>query len=378
MDEVLNELERNAVVDVLNGVGGYEYYVYALCEKTNEGKLVPFYIGKGKGYRVWAHEKGQAEEEQYIIDNYLVEEERQNELDKVSAKHEKIRRIKQEGKNIEKIIIKWGMTTDQAFMAESALINLLSLSGVKIEVSQETDKLTNIANGHSSEGEKGSECVTEAKTVEQFYNDYAKPPVRIEDLENSGKGMVFISMNTSYEDCLSTDGKNRNYMIKQLVRGFWRMRSNNLPEYLFAMYGTRIVGVYEITGIHSILEFNREDWPLCEGSEIRINDTNLFGMIWNWLEKSNGGLEQSVESIYNVSSNDANAKEIIDFFEKNYSNHSQNDFKNLCARKYYVLEDISETHGEELISPQLIGCRIKGYKANNFNGRKELKAKDKQ
>lgn len=377
MGENLNELGKRAVVDILNGVVGYEYYVYALCEKNNEGKLVPFYIGKGKEGRVWAHEEGQAKEEKYIRENYPDEKEKQNELAKVSAKHRKIERIKKKGERIEKVIIKWGMTSDEAFMAESALINLLSLSGVKIEVSQESDKLTNIANGHSSEGEKSSGFVTEAKTVEQFYYDYAKPPVRIEDLENSGKGIILISMNTSYEECLNTDEKNRNEMIKQLVRGFWRVRSNNRPEYLFAMYGTRIVGVYKITGVYSILEFERKDWPHCERSAIRNNDTKLFRMIWNWLKISNGGLEQSVDSIYSVSSNDVRAKEIIDFFEENYSNHSQNDFKNLCARKYYVLKDIPETHGEGLISPQLIGCRIEGYRANNFNGRKELKAKDK-
>lgn len=378
MGENLNQ-EKKAVVDVLNGVVGHEYYVYALCEKTNDGKLVPFYIGKGKGERVWAHEMEQEKEEvEYINKNYPDENERLEELAKASTKHKEIQRLKQENR-LEKVIIKWGMTGEEAFMAESALINLLSLSGVKIEGTRESDKLTNIANGHSSEGEKGSGYVTEAKTVEQFYNDYAKRSVGIEDLKNSDKGIVLISMNTSYEECLRTDEKNRNYMIKQLVRGFWRMRSNNLPEYLFAMYGTRIVGVYKITGVYSILEVEREDWPRCKGSSMRNNDEKLFGMIGNWLKSiSNGGSEQSVDSIYNDSTNDARAKEIIDFFEKNYSNHSQNDFKNLCARKYYVLEDISETHGEELISPKLIGCRIEGYKANNFNGRKELKAKDKQ
>ena len=59
MGENLNEQEKKAVVDVLSGVVGNEYYVYALCEKTNDGKLVPFYIGKGKGERVWAHEMEQ-------------------------------------------------------------------------------------------------------------------------------------------------------------------------------------------------------------------------------------------------------------------------------------------------------------------------------
>lgn len=33
MGENLKEQEKKAVVDVLNGVVGHEYYVYALCEK---------------------------------------------------------------------------------------------------------------------------------------------------------------------------------------------------------------------------------------------------------------------------------------------------------------------------------------------------------
>ena len=52
-----DETRKKAVVDALNGDPDNKYYVYSLCKKNEDGKLIPFYIGKGEGSRVWIHEE---------------------------------------------------------------------------------------------------------------------------------------------------------------------------------------------------------------------------------------------------------------------------------------------------------------------------------
>lgn len=50
--------EAKSVIDNLKRDGEKtKYYVYALCEKR-DNRLIPFYIGKGQGDRVWQHELG--------------------------------------------------------------------------------------------------------------------------------------------------------------------------------------------------------------------------------------------------------------------------------------------------------------------------------
>lgn len=48
---------RSDVTELLSKNEKRKFYVYALCEK-NKNEIIPFYIGKGEGERVWAHEDG--------------------------------------------------------------------------------------------------------------------------------------------------------------------------------------------------------------------------------------------------------------------------------------------------------------------------------
>ena len=80
-------------------------YVYALIDPEN-GK--PFYIGKGKGNRVFSHVACALENES------------------INDKYEKIREITANGANVKHVIIRHGMTDKVAFEVESSLIDFIS------------------------------------------------------------------------------------------------------------------------------------------------------------------------------------------------------------------------------------------------------------
>ena len=78
-----------------------DYYVYCLIDSRN--KQI-FYIGKGCGNRVFAHEQEVAEKE----------------------KNKRIADIKSSGANVQKFIIRHGLTEIEAFHLEAALIDIFS------------------------------------------------------------------------------------------------------------------------------------------------------------------------------------------------------------------------------------------------------------
>ena len=97
---------RIEVTNMLNKYNESRFYVYALCEKNENEEIIPFYIGKGEGDRVWAHEDGEEKEREKIKD-VDSDEDKDNEI---SEKYKKIKKLKSQGIEVEKIIIKWGMT----------------------------------------------------------------------------------------------------------------------------------------------------------------------------------------------------------------------------------------------------------------------------
>ena len=98
------------------------YYVYALAD-PRDNKI--FYIGKGKGNRVFQHAKDALNEE--------------NE----NLKLDKIRSILQEGKQVNLYILRHNLTEDVAYIVESTLIDLLTYSKFN-----KINQLTNIVAGH--------------------------------------------------------------------------------------------------------------------------------------------------------------------------------------------------------------------------------------
>ena len=140
-------------IESLNG-----FYVYALVDPRND-KV--FYIGKGTGNRVFSHE---------------IESGKSRESEK--KKLQKIREIEECGLSVKRLIVNWGLTETEAFIAEATLINLLN----RIPDIQ----LTNEVSGHH---------VHESLTTEEFELQYGAVPLEKEDIKHS---ILVIKINKLY------------------------------------------------------------------------------------------------------------------------------------------------------------------------------------
>ena len=228
----MTELELKRIFQALS-CGEKKYYVYALCDENN----VPFYIGKGCGERVMQHE----------ADALKALTAPTKDIENKKEFSEKIQKLIEKKDRVQCVIIKWGLSEKEAFMCESALINLLAFArNVKIEA------LTNIVNGHASEAEKNSvaDVATKARTLDQFLQECAIQSRDVNNIrtENGVPKVAFIKINELYRDCLNADGSADNEKIKDVVRAMWRIsewRCRKI-EYIFALYQGRVVGVFKV------------------------------------------------------------------------------------------------------------------------------------
>jgi hypothetical protein len=187
-------------------------YVYALFDPLEDR---PFYIGKGRGNRVFQHVEGAILE------------------DKESNKYEKIREIRSRAQNnrVKHTLIRHGMSDEVAFEVESALIDLANRTGAN---------LTNEVTGHNSI-EIG---MMSADDIIRKYN--AQP---LNELLHS---VVIININKKYK--LIKDGALKNDtkypeqdLIYEAVRKEWVMgKRRDTVEYVLAEYKGIIVEVYEV------------------------------------------------------------------------------------------------------------------------------------
>lgn len=156
--DILSKDEQKRIVKVLSQDKNKKYYVYALCDDTN----TPFYIGKGCGSRVWNHKEAQNEALKHIEKSDLSNEQRIESINNLNNKFKKLSTLKCQPE----FIIKWGLTENEAFMCESALINLVNYLSPK--------SLTNIQNGHKSDLEKENRfSKTKMLSVKDFLNTCA-------------------------------------------------------------------------------------------------------------------------------------------------------------------------------------------------------------
>lgn len=189
-----------------------EYYVYALIDpRTN----TVFYIGKGTDNRVFAHE---------------IESGKSLKTEKEKLK--KIQEIENSGFAVKRVIINWSLTEEEAFAAESSLINLVKFLSA--------DALTNIVSGHH---------VHEALSVEEFERRYGAEHLKPQDIKHN---ILVIKINKLYR---------RNMTSKELydaVRGHWRASLNTIKrkqiEYVFGVYNQMIVAVYKPDEWHYVYE----------------------------------------------------------------------------------------------------------------------------
>lgn len=237
MKAKINIDERNRLIRTMEcGVG--RYYVYALCDGNN----VPFYIGKGERDRVLQHgDAALLAKEAIDADDTLSKKAKEQKIRELT---DKLRVILREGSDIKEVVVKWGLTQSEAFMCESALINMLEwCQGLKVA------PLTNLVNGHASEKEREmsrSGKKTQARSVEQFLFDCGLEKREIGELDNFN--VAFIKINKYYKCCLNMDGSLDDDKVRETVRGLWYFPGRRFEkvEYIFALYNLRVVGIYHV------------------------------------------------------------------------------------------------------------------------------------
>ena len=185
-------------IESLNG-----FYVYALIDPRNE-KV--FYIGKGTENRVFSHE---------------IESGKSRESEK--KKIQQIREIENSGYSVKRLIVNWGLSENEAFVAEATLINLLNR--------MPDIRLTNEVSGHR---------VHESLTTEEFELQYGAVPLEKEDIKHS---ILVIKINKLYRRGMSEEE------LYDAVRGFWAASLKSIEarkvKYVFGVYNGLIVGVYK-------------------------------------------------------------------------------------------------------------------------------------
>lgn len=172
------------------------YYVYALAD-TRDNKI--FYIGKGINNRIFQHEEK--------LDN--------------SNKSNRIKEILSSGNKIKKLIISYGLSEKEAFVAESALINIMNYI--------DSQSLTNVVSGHHT---------APVITAEDFEKIYGAEILSKEDIF---RNLLIVKINSLYKYDMSDS------QVMECARGHWIIdtkRAENC-DYLIAVNHGLIVGVYE-------------------------------------------------------------------------------------------------------------------------------------
>ena len=176
------------------------YYVYALIDPRT--KKV-FYIGKGKGSRIYAHVEASE-----AIDT--------KEADKIAT----IRAIRAVGKEVGHTVVRHGLSESEAFAVEAALIDYAK--------SVQNLNLTNLVDGHYS-GEVG------LRTIEDIEIQYEAPKAVFEE------PMILIRVNKLYEPGMKPKE------LYDATRMQWRVGPRAFKlKYACAVYLGIIREVYEI------------------------------------------------------------------------------------------------------------------------------------
>ncbi|USK71258.1 LEM-3-like GIY-YIG domain-containing protein [Peribacillus asahii] len=182
--------------NVIERIGYYVYFLEDPRDKT------VFYVGKGKGNRVFSHASGR-----------LVKYE---ESDKIQV----INEIIESGNQVQYFILRHGLNEEQAYEIEAALIDFISIKG----------KLTNIHSGHHS-SDRGLMNVDQ---IEQIYG--------LEELEEIDDSVIIININKLYKGNMTAQE------LYDATRSAWRIdkRRHSKIQYALSVYRRAVLEVYQI------------------------------------------------------------------------------------------------------------------------------------
>lgn len=200
---------------VIEGIG---YYVYILRDPENR----LFYVGKGKGNRVFQH-------------LYCALESPMQ-----SDKLDRIREIVQSGKQVQHYILRHGLNSEkEALEIESACIDLLGL-----------DNLTNEVAGHKTM-ERGLKSIDE---INQFYD--AEP---VDIIEPS----IIININRLFDRFMKPEE------LYNATRSSWILgKKRNEAKYAIAAYRGLVREIYKIDRWNEV--------------EVKNEETNKIKVRWEF------------------------------------------------------------------------------------------------
>jgi hypothetical protein len=179
-------------------------YVYMLVD-PRDNKV--FYVGKGQGNRAFDHAR-----------NALKEADGQND------KSDIIKSILKDGKEVLIYIVRHGLADEKtAFEIESTLIDLFSENHWEA-------KLANIQKGHEQKL-KGIE------TAEEIEKRYSAPELNLEKLKASGKKIIFIKINKTYDILDSYTATRISWPVN--------IRRANKADYIVSVYHGLIVAIFK-------------------------------------------------------------------------------------------------------------------------------------
>ena len=203
-----------------NAKEALKYYVYVYSDPDTKK---PFYVGKGKGNRVFNHLKDQSE----------------------SDKVQMIKDIKSKGKEPLIEILAHGLDDETALKVEAAAIDLI---GIK--------NLTNRQRGHKS----STYGKIEVSLLDARYNHEKLKEDEIKD------NLLLIRINKRYRNDMTPQE------LYDATRGYWRLNVKNAEkvDYALAVYEGMVLEVYEIvTWLPALSTFmdrpNRKDSKDMEG-----------------------------------------------------------------------------------------------------------------
>lgn len=192
-------------------------YVYALID-PRDNKI--FYIGKGRGNRVFQHCEAALQENED------------------SLKLNLIRDIIASGAKVEHYILRHKLSEREAFQIESVLIDFLTYPKFNTE-----RVLTNIVSGHHQWDEG-------IKTVDEISAIYDCDKIRI----NPNEQLLLVSLNKSFDDA-KAQGVYRRTDMYEKVRKYWSIAKSRASEIGY------VLGVYHGI-VRAVLKVEGYDWTL--------------------------------------------------------------------------------------------------------------------
>ena len=183
-----------------NTIEYLKYYVYVYSDPDNK---IPFYVGKGKGNRVFNHLKDQSKDKE-----------------KETEKEEKIKEIKTRGKTPTIEILAHGLDEETALKVEAAAIDLIGI-----------ENLTNQQRGYKSRLYGKIE-------VSKLNTRYNPKKLKEKDVDDN---LLLIKITQRYKNNMSPQE------LYDATRGYWKLSLENAKkvDYVLSVYDGIVVEVYE-------------------------------------------------------------------------------------------------------------------------------------